>query len=100
MTSKHLHRILVTQNRLGKEHFASLHAKTGLVTFGLAMAAPLGGILSFRKLGLLPLLPQQWQAHIKWVHRSVRCVVLGCSVLLCVSLAEADCLSPQRDLHF
>ncbi|KAK2075833.1 hypothetical protein QBZ16_001574 [Prototheca wickerhamii] len=62
--------IYKNKNRLGKEHFASLHAKTGLVTFGLAMVAPLGGILSFRKLGLLPLLPQQWQAHIKWVHRS------------------------------
>ena len=55
----------------GKRHFQSLHAKFGLATFILAVIAPLGGLISFRKLGLLQRFPDKLQPRIKWLHRNV-----------------------------
>eukprot|EP00887_Chlorella_sp_A99_P002879 scaffold6.g2879.t1 len=55
----------------GKQHFASLHGKTGLVATALTAASVLLGVLSFRKLGLIQRFPESWQPHIKWLHRMV-----------------------------
>lgn len=37
----------------------------------LALAAPVMGILSFRKLGLITRFPERWHPTIKWAHRAV-----------------------------
>ena len=55
----------------GKVHFKSLHAKVGLAVFILSIVAPLGGVVSFRKLGLLQRVPEKLQPQIKWAHRNV-----------------------------
>ncbi len=55
----------------GKVHFKSLHAKVGLAVFILSIVAPLGGVVSFRRLGLLQRLPEKLQPQIKWAHRNV-----------------------------
>lgn len=54
-----------------KEHFKSVHAKFGLATFIFGIIAPLGGLISFRRLGLLKKFPEKYQARIKWAHRNV-----------------------------
>lgn len=59
------------QNLKGKQHFTSLHGKVGLCTFTLALAAPLLGALSFRRLGLIQRFPEPWQPVLKWLHRLV-----------------------------
>ena len=63
---------LPTQNLHGKDHFTSLHGKVGLLSFGLALLSPALGVLSFRRLGLIQRFPEDWQPHIKWLHRLVR----------------------------
>ena len=55
----------------GKAHFTSWHAKAGLTVFILSIVAPLGGIASFRKFGLLQRMPEKLQPRIKWAHRNV-----------------------------
>lgn len=60
------------QDLKGKQHFTSLHGKVGLVTFLLALASPLLGVLSFRRLGLIQKFPQDWHPRLKWLHRLVR----------------------------
>jgi hypothetical protein len=55
----------------GYNHFVSTHAKVGLATMVLGMMAPIGGAVSFRKLGLLTLLPTAMQPIIKMGHRYV-----------------------------
>lgn len=64
-TQTHTH----TQVRNNKDHFTSLHGKVGLLTLLLAALAPLGGLFSFRKLGLVTHLPEPWQPVVKWLHR-------------------------------
>ncbi|KAK9916106.1 hypothetical protein WJX75_008637 [Coccomyxa subellipsoidea] len=63
----------IYQNKVvaGKEHFKSVHAKFGLATFILGIMAPLGGLMSFRRLGLLQKFPDKFQPRIKWAHRNV-----------------------------
>ncbi|KAL6766195.1 hypothetical protein ACKKBG_A35060 [Auxenochlorella protothecoides x Auxenochlorella symbiontica] len=53
----------------GKQHFTSLHGKVGNINTWLAVATPVGGIFSFRKLGLITRLPEPWHPFIKWLHR-------------------------------
>ena len=60
------------QNLKGKQHFTSLHGKVGLCTFCLALAAPLLGAASFRRLGIIQRFPEPWQPRLKWLHRLVR----------------------------
>ena len=55
----------------GKAHFTSWHAKVGLTVFILSIVAPLGGVASFRKFGLLQRMPEKLQPRIKWAHRNV-----------------------------
>ena len=55
----------------GKAHFTSWHAKAGLTVFILSIVAPLGGVASFRKFGLLQRMPEKLQPRIKWAHRNV-----------------------------
>jgi hypothetical protein len=64
----------------GKQHFQSLHSKFGLATFIMAIVAPLGGLVSFRRLGLLQRVPDKLQPRIKWLHRNVS---LCCSCTSC-----------------
>lgn len=61
----------IYQNKVnnGYNHFVSTHAKVGLATMVLGMMAPIGGAVSFRKLGLLPLLPAAMQPVVKTAHR-------------------------------
>ena len=66
-----LYRALVCQVVHGKAHFTSWHAKVGLAVFVLSIVAPLGGVVSFRRLGLLQRLPERMQPQIKWAHRNV-----------------------------
>ena len=51
--------------------FTSWHGKVGLAVFILSIVAPLGGVVSFRRLGLLQRLPEKMQPQIKWAHRNV-----------------------------
>jgi len=44
----------------------------GLATLLLSLAAPLGGVLSFRKFGLINLLPESLHGAVKYAHRKVR----------------------------
>jgi cytochrome b-561 domain-containing protein 2 len=62
----------------GKQHFTSLHGKVGLLTFLLALAAPLLGMLSFRRLGLIQRFPPDWQPRLKWLHRLVGLPLKSC----------------------
>ena len=55
----------------GKAHFTSWHGKAGLTVFILSIVAPLGGVASFRKIGLLQRMPEKLQPRIKWAHRNV-----------------------------
>lgn len=50
----------------------SLHGKVGLIATVLVAIAPMLGILSFRKLGILTKLPAEWHPIVKWTHRMVR----------------------------
>mmetsp|Transcript_11039 Transcript_11039/g.33104 ORF Transcript_11039/g.33104 Transcript_11039/m.33104 type:complete len:226 (-) Transcript_11039:49-726(-) len=63
----------IYQNKVihGKAHFKTTHGKFGLATVVLSAVAPLGGVLSFRKFGLLTLLPEILHAPTKWAHRKV-----------------------------
>ncbi|CAL8469828.1 g9370 [Coccomyxa elongata] len=63
----------IYQNKVvhGKEHFKSVHGKFGLATFILGIVAPLGGLISFRRLGLLQKFPDKMQPRIKWAHRNI-----------------------------
>ncbi len=65
----------------GKQHFTSLHGKVGAINLALALAAPLLGTLSFKKLGLLSNLSEEMQPRVKWAHRVVRAVDMpaGCA---------------------
>ena len=77
----------------GKTHFKSWHAKVGLAVFILSIGAPLGGVVSFRRLGLLQRLPEKLQPQIKWAHRNVsttacckrKCYVLSIVGYLCTT---------------
>jgi hypothetical protein len=60
---------VLSQELHGKPHFLSLHGKVGVMTTVSTLIAPALGILSFRKLGLISLLPAEWQAISKWFHR-------------------------------
>ncbi len=51
-------------------HLACL-SQAGLATLLLATVAPLGGLVSFRRLGLIDRFPDSWHAAIKWAHRKV-----------------------------
>jgi cytochrome b-561 domain-containing protein 2 len=68
---------ILPQNLMGKSHFLSLHGKMGLLTFLLALASPLLGALSFRRLGLVQRFPQDWQPRLKWLHRLVSAAAGG-----------------------
>lgn len=63
----------IYQNKVvhGKQHWKSVHAKFGLATFILGIVAPLGGLISFRRLGLLQKFPDKLQPRIKWAHRNI-----------------------------
>mmetsp|Transcript_796 Transcript_796/g.1759 ORF Transcript_796/g.1759 Transcript_796/m.1759 type:complete len:273 (-) Transcript_796:241-1059(-) len=68
----------------GKPHFTSYHSYAGLLAFVLAIVAPLGGAVSFKRLGLLTRLPQQHWAPIKYVHRKVGQVTVFVGLLAIV----------------
>ena len=59
------------QVRLGKPHFRTLHARAGLAALLLGVAAPLGGALAFKSLGLLDGRSETLQQRVKWAHRKV-----------------------------
>mmetsp|Transcript_30061 Transcript_30061/g.66602 ORF Transcript_30061/g.66602 Transcript_30061/m.66602 type:complete len:240 (+) Transcript_30061:50-769(+) len=54
-----------------KQHFKSTHAKFGLATLILSVVAPLNGVVSFRKLGIIQKFPEKWQPRLKWLHRRI-----------------------------
>ncbi|CAK0780506.1 hypothetical protein CVIRNUC_005075 [Coccomyxa viridis] len=70
----------------GKAHFTSWHAKVGLTVFILSIVAPLGGVASFRKFGLLQRMPEKLQPRIKWAHRNIG-LVTWLFALLAIELA-------------
>lgn len=67
----HLLHSVTLQNLKGKQHFTSLHGKVGVVTLALALASPLLGVCSFRRLGVIQKFPEPWQPRLKWLHRLV-----------------------------
>lgn len=75
----------VLQNIHNKEHFTSLHGKLGLVTLALLGCNLLIGLASFKKLGLLTQLPQEWQPRVKWIHRLTG-VIIWTLALVCMQL--------------
>ena len=46
-------------------------SQAGLATLIVAAIAPLGGIVSFRKLGPIDRFPENMHGGIKWAHRKV-----------------------------
>lgn len=70
----------------GKPHFKTMHGKFGLATMVLTIGVPLGGIISFRKFGLLQHLPSRWHAPTKWLHRKAG---LGAWLLALVTIQLA-----------
>ena len=54
-------------------------SQAGLATLVLAAVAPLGGLVSFRRLGLIDRFPDSWHAAIKWAHRKVNPCHDACS---------------------
>ena len=50
---------------------ASFSLQLGVITVGLTLLAPLLGVSSFRKLGVVTKFPEAWQPRIKWLHRMV-----------------------------
>mmetsp|Transcript_10876 Transcript_10876/g.19810 ORF Transcript_10876/g.19810 Transcript_10876/m.19810 type:complete len:234 (+) Transcript_10876:139-840(+) len=61
--------IIYNKIRLGKMHFKSNHAKIGLASLILAAIVPLGGAISFRKLGFIHYFPERLHPFIKASHR-------------------------------
>ena len=55
-----------------KEHFVSLHGKLGAMTAALTVLLLALGSLSFRKLGLIHVVPTEYHSLLKWMHRVVR----------------------------
>lgn len=55
--------------RLGKSHFMSWHGKLGLTVFISSILVVLGGLLSFKKVGLIHMFPEKKHATIKRIHR-------------------------------
>lgn len=62
---------LLPQSLHGKEHFASLHGKVGALNLLLVALAPVLGVVSFRRMGLITKLPEALQPRVKWLHRMV-----------------------------
>jgi hypothetical protein len=56
----------------GKPHYTSLHSRFGLAVLVLGCIAPAGGVVSFRRFGLLQRFPEKAQTRLKWLHRNVR----------------------------
>lgn len=68
------------QVRLGKPHFRTLHARAGLAALLLGVAAPLGGALAFKSLGLLDGRSETLQQRVKWAHRKASHTAQHCSL--------------------
>ena len=66
----------------GKAHFQTLHGKFGLCTFLTAVAVAGGGLVSFRRMGLITRLPGSVQPKVKWLHRSVSCSIRPSEVIV------------------
>lgn len=49
--------------------------QVGLATLVLTVLAPLGGAVSFKRLGMIYTFPESWHPRIKWLHRSVGVLV-------------------------
>ena len=56
--------------RLGKEHYQSNHGKVGLAAFVSTFVVVAGGILSFKKLGIIEVVPENLHGLVKRVHRA------------------------------
>jgi len=75
--------IYANKNRSEKPHFVSWHGLGGLATVALMVGSHVGGLFSFRALGLMPLLPDFLQTRIKGIHRFAGSVTFLCG---CASL--------------
>ena len=76
------------QVRLGKPHFRTLHARMGLAALLLGIAAPLGGALAFKSLGLLDGRSETLQQRVKWAHRKARHPAQHCYILVHLPVAS------------
>ncbi|KAG1681103.1 hypothetical protein FOA52_015544 [Chlamydomonas sp. UWO 241] len=65
--------VVIYQNKVqhNKRHFQSTHSQVGLATLVLTVLAPLGGAISFKRLGLIHRFPEVWHSRIKWLHRKL-----------------------------
>ena len=55
--------------RLGKTHYTSYHGKLGVFVFASTPVVVAGGLVSFKRVGLIHLFPDKTHALIKRVHR-------------------------------
>eukprot|EP00877_Chromochloris_zofingiensis_P009848 jgi/Chrzof1/5116/Cz15g12020.t1 len=85
--------IIYNKILLGKHHFKSLHAKVGLLTLILTLAAPIIGAISFKKWGLIHRFPERYHATIKRTHRA-----LGVITWL-LALATIQLALPHKSVH-
>lgn len=77
--------IYSNKERNGKPHFVSWHGLGGLATVVLAAGTFVGGLFSFRALGLMPLLPTFLQTRIKTIHKFAGAVTFHCGTASLIS---------------
>ena len=61
----------------------------GLATLILTAAAPLGGVISFRKMGIIDRFPETMHGGLKWAHRKVLpvpCALCPCPAVACAKV--------------
>lgn len=63
--------IMLHKNKLGKAHFQSWHGTIGICVASLTLFSSLGGLLAFKRIGLLQKLPVQLQQRVKVAHRYI-----------------------------
>lgn len=63
----------IVQNKVlhSKPHLTSVHAKCGALTSSMAITAAVGGMLAFKKLGLIHMFPNHLHGTLKWIHRNL-----------------------------
>lgn len=84
----------------GKQHFHTTHGKLGLFASCASLAVLAGGALAFRRLHLLPLLPETLQTLVKRAHRwAAPAVWLAAVVNVAIGLGH-PAAGPLVSLHW
>ncbi|QDZ21076.1 cytochrome b-561-like protein [Chloropicon primus] len=81
--------------RLGKDHYKSYHAKLGLFVFIMTVFVVAGGLLSFKKLGLINIFPEKHHGLVKTLHR----LGGGTTFFLSLVVMELGCMTGAVKKH-